>query len=294
MIFCPPAGFRRLTCLAAALLFTALSGLASAEELMSAKDFSNAYMEAVRKTDPSLTFRRTDDEGFIVKHADGTETRVYTGNAYRDYRAAPDTRDEIIARHVRNMFQVVPETGDIKLSANMIVPAVRTNAYLEELGRYASEGKKPELVFDRLTPELIVVYMFDFPERLLTMLEEHLDEVKVERSELWELAKANLRRLYGQDLQVKGDKGFYYFEAGGVFDSSMLLLDIWTQQNFPVKGDIVAFIPARNYLMVTGSEDEEGLALARKVSSQVVAEEAYPITKQGLVWRDGKWLPFKN
>ena len=292
MISRPRAGFHRLTCLAAGLLFTALASLANAEELLSAKGFSKVYMEAVRKADPSLTLRRTDDEGFIVKHADGTESRVFTGNAYRDYQSAPDTRDDIIARHVRNMFRSVPKTGEVKLSANMIVPVVRTNAYLQEIGRHASEGKKPELVFDRLTPDLVVIYMFDFPERLMTMLKEHLDEVKVERSQLRALAKTNLERLYGQDLKVKGGKGFFYFEAGSAFDSSMLLLDIWNKTNFPVKGDIVAFVPARNYLLITGSEDEAGLKLARKVSSEVLANESYGLTEKGLVRRDGKWLPF--
>jgi hypothetical protein len=55
------------------------------------------------------------------------------------------------------------------------------------------------------------------------------------------------------------------------YEASILLIDeYWTRKNFDVAGDIVVFVPARNVVMVTGSEDEEGLRIA-----SIVAQNGY-------------------
>jgi len=46
---------------------------------------------------------------------------------------------------------------------------------------------------------------------------------------------------------------------GGNYESSLILLDIWKKDNFPVDGDIVIGVPARDLIFVTGSNDKENI-----------------------------------
>jgi uncharacterized protein YtpQ (UPF0354 family) len=52
--------------------------------------------------------------------------------------------------------------------------------------------------------------------------------------------------------------------AGGDYEASLLLFDdIWSGGQIKVEGDIVVAVPAKNVLLITGSQNRKGLAAAR-------------------------------
>jgi uncharacterized protein YtpQ (UPF0354 family) len=55
----------------------------------------------------------------------------------------------------------------------------------------------------------------------------------------------------------------------------------------------VIAVPARDLLLVTGSQDRAGLEKVRALARKVLAEGSYTLTDQLFVWRGGKFVPFE-
>jgi len=113
-----------------------------------------------------------------------------------------------------------------------------------------------------------------------------------DRARLRGVALANLDRLLTKIEMRAGADGIFLIEAGGDYEASLLLVDdIWSGGQIKVDGDIVAAVPAKDALLVTGSRNPSGLkqlrALARKL-----ATGPYALTAALLVYRDGKFVVF--
>ena len=263
-----------------------------AAEKLSLRGFTALYFERARQQDPGLTFRKADDETYEVTLSSGQTGNVYLGNAYRDYLADPAQRDQILDRYFRLLTQTVNASEDDGLSADTIVPLVRTTDYLEPLAGQP-DFDRSQYITEPVVPGLMVIYAFDQAQTIRALRREDLAKLDLTPADVPDLARKNLARLYGQNMRVGGEDGFYYMDNGTSYESSMILLDIWTKENFPVKGEIVVFVPGRNYLLVTGSQDPEAFQHGRKVSRDIVAEEPHPMIDTPLVRRNGRWEVFK-
>ena len=116
-----------------------------------------------------------------------------------------------------------------------------------------------------------------------------LEEAKIERKDLRTIACENLKRLLPK-IERHGDRGSYIITAGGNYEASLLVLDsIWTGGQMDVKGDIVVAIPTRDLLLVTGSEDREGIAKVKQMVTKTYAEGTYRLTPKLFVFRNGKF-----
>lgn len=107
-------------------------------------------------------------------------------------------------------------------------------------------------------------------------------------------AVRNLKRmLLSVDLQ--GGDGVFLVTADGAHEAALVLDDgLWTDEGLAgkVKGEVVVAIPARDVLLVTGSEDPAGLARVRAAARRVVTEGSHTLTEQLLVRRGGRFVPF--
>ena len=103
-----------------------------------------------------------------------------------------------------------------------------------------------------------------------------------------ELALENLAAR-SKDRLVEVAEGFYHSPWQDCYDPARILLrDILGPLD--IKGDPVAFAPNWNHLLVTGSEDLEGLAGGLIFAMKVLAEETRPMTALPLVRRGGEWV----
>jgi uncharacterized protein YtpQ (UPF0354 family) len=83
------------------------------------------------------------------------------------------------------------------------------------------------------------------------------------------------------------------FSAGGDYEASLLLFDhIWSSGQVKVKGDIVVAVPAKDTLVVTGSQNRKGLDAMRKYVAEVVARDRYRLTDTLFVYRNGRFVRF--
>jgi uncharacterized protein YtpQ (UPF0354 family) len=73
------------------------------------------------------------------------------------------------------------------------------------------------------------------------------------------LKDISLQNLSEYGFKITKNKNIYIITAGGYYESSLILLNIWNKETFPVEGELVIGIPSRDVVLVTGSRDSEGL-----------------------------------
>jgi hypothetical protein len=131
-----------------------------------------------------------------------------------------------------------------------IVPVVK-RAEPEGYGNAPPPSMTPDEfpVFEDLTPYLIVGYAFDFPDHF----------------------------VFVSCPQLKALPGAVMLVVGGEMEASLLLVDhLWPQIEAGLAGGLIAAVPARDILLVTGSEVSGG-----RERLQRGIETTWPKTRPG-------------
>ena len=160
----------------------------------------------------------------------------------------------------------------------------------KELVGAQGENQVSEPLYEQFAGEVVVVYVEDTPVNMNFLTSDDLERYAVEREDLCQLACANLPNVLPK-IERHGENGLYMITAGGDYEASLLLIDIWSNGQFPVQGELVAAIPNRDMLIVTGSEDAEGLARQQRIIDKM-RDNSYPITNQRFVYRCGSFELF--
>jgi hypothetical protein len=140
-----------------------------------------------------------------------------------------------------------------------------------------------------LVGELWIQYAVESRNAFASLGPQDLEPLRIEPRALKRMALDNLRQRI-PPVHVTGHSGRYILTLpgeGGHFEASLLLLDeVWEHQATLVKGDVVAALPARDLLFVTGTEEAQGLDQVKALMTQNVE---HPLSQQLLVRRAGAW-----
>src|SRR4051812_18591710 len=130
--------------------------------------FARQALEIFQRQASGTKFEIAGPLEFTVTMADGTTQTVHLDNLFQVCAANPKRKAEEIARFAR-IFLNGPATEAI-LPKN-VVPLVRDRALVDDLeqsmAKRAEPGKpKPELVFEPLGADLVIIYVCDNPETI--------------------------------------------------------------------------------------------------------------------------------
>ncbi len=270
----------------------ALDSAAFAKDLISQQKFGDRYSKLVKKTYPKMRVKRLDPLGFEFSGSPADGHQAFLDNAYREYQQSPDQLDDILNHYVAFLGEN-KDTEETKLHRNRIVPIVRSAKYLDVIkelrkGRSATTDNDP--IYETIVPGLLLIYALDRPRSIRTINADDLKTLKLSRKDLPDLARSNIRRMIGDKLRLNGSAGVFYVETGGTYESSLLTFSaLWDKRAIPVKGDYVVYVPARNVIIITGSEEEKAAELARKTANEIFSEAPRPLFAKPLVRRDGRW-----
>lgn len=105
-----------------------------------------------------------------------------------------------------------------------------------------------------------------------------------------EMVLSNLSDRLGR-IKIKGWGHVYKVIADGNIESSLLLMDsLWDKKHFPVKGDLMAAVPAQDVLLVTGSQEKTGLKRMHRLVDRTWRTDTIRISRHffrrvGSTWR---------
>jgi uncharacterized protein YtpQ (UPF0354 family) len=264
--------------------------------VISPHSFSEDVAAALRKASPGLKVEIVQDLQLKLTTTNGKESNCFLDNAYGLYKQDPKAKETVIRKYVESGLETLALTGSDKVDRNRIVAIVKDRPWVKEIRQsLSSSGRNmAESVYDDYNEDLVIVYAEDAPKSIRYLTPGQLADLGIERKDLRNLACENLKRLLPKVRQDQGD-GFYQLSAGGDYDASLLLLDsVWGSIKKDVSGQIVIALPARNGLLVTGSENEKGLANVKQIVQKVYARDPYRITPKLFIRRAGKFEEFKQ
>ena len=94
---------------------------------------------------------------------------------------------------------------------------------------------------------------------------------------------------------MRNGGGIYGFTLDGTYEASLVLLDkIWSKDNFPVDGDFIMAIPARDLLYITGSNNKDAIKKLRDMLSEQFGIFDHQISDKLFIRKNDHWEIFED
>lgn len=212
---------------------------------------------------------------------DGQETPVGLHEAFRHAEAFPEAFPRMVAQLVEDIREVgLDRCDDLEFAtaAQLLMPQVRSRAWLDEQGTFGDSG----LVHTPLNDELVTVYVVDDASCMVFLCRAHLQRWQKTAEDLHNLALANLARL-GRNGIDEACAESVLLQSGDGFDASrVLLLD---QQ----EGLLVA-VPDRDTLWA-GPEEGQNIEALMSATEDLADRAPHPVSGKLFRVRDGRLEP---
>jgi hypothetical protein len=159
--------------------------------------------------------------------------------------------------------------------------SVRSRSYfsLMELSTWVESNSTFSCLYQPLAEDLGISLVYDLPEVMVMLQASHLEAWGVTFYEAFERGLANLAEIDATFTTV--DDRTYVSATGDHYDISRMLLPELIRE-LDVLGDPVVLLPNRDRLLVTGSDDRQGLETASLLAQQLVKQ---PRSLTGLAFR---------
>ena len=263
------------------------------EEAPTREDFARLFLEELQRL-PRPQASKYLPESFQIQ---GSKDQIISlTNYFAEYcRLPPADRAAYLKSVVR-----VSATADTKIAADFeearehLRPKVWLRAALEfsELQMRVRQGSDKRLSTPQyeIGSHLLASLVYDLPESMRSIAEDELSDWGVSYYEALEIARENLQH---QPFQIaRLGEGLYATATGDSYDGCRLLLPNLLDQ-LEVRGEMIALVASRDMLLITGSDDDEGLAgmliLAKQAEDDPRPMSLVPIRREGDTWCD--WLP---
>ena len=189
------------------------------------------------------------------------------------------------------------EPPDIPESERVLVPLLRPQELMQVPRERVPAADSHEVrwdLFTRFCGPLVVVYALDAGARFYYVTSmERLNELGYEAQGLLAQAVENLGKVLPEVRAYSSEGSCIQLCAGGDYEASLLLMDdVCDGLAEQVAGDLVACVPARDLIFLTGSEDPGGLADLRQRVKDAQVQPASELWQGLMVRRDGRWHAF--
>lgn len=239
---------------------------------------------------------RYDAEAFQISFelADGRPWLINLHNAFRDALAVPQKqRNDIVDKYLASMTDDHRDECAEETLARLM-PVIRDTAmfaYVTLSARLSGDASmETSPCLRSFADNLSVALVLDSEHATTTVNPKSLISWGLDTEAAFARALNNLRDRTS-DAGMERHGGIWISTWNDVYDASRALLTDMIHR-LPVHGEPVVVIPSRNNLFVTGSLDDDGVALIASLAADVLEEETRALSGQLLVLRDGSWTPF--
>jgi hypothetical protein len=259
---------------------------------LSKDEFAQAVLDQARREGLELVY---EPEHFRLRLGGDSKGVLNLHNLYQEHRAAgPLLRRTLLKRYV-SLFatsesRTIPET--FREAQGNLLPKLRERSYHDLMQLYfrveGLEAAEParKLLGDHLSVELV----YDLPDSMGIIGKKTLDEWGVGLDLALDVAFRNLHQGSAPRFRSPSP-GLYVSAWKDNHDASRLLLfDLI--RSLEVKGDPVAMVPHRDVLIVTGSDDVNGLRVMADLTEKVLSEPRF-MTAIPARLRWDEWVDFR-
>lgn len=254
--------------------------------------FARLMLDAIRRAGEKADIRYDQNQFRLA--TSGEETGMLNlDNAYREYCDAPkDKKPDVVRRFVRCWFsrgKGVPE--EFEDARPDLLPVIRSRSFFEFLGLRLEPEDRPKLDWPyRVVGEHFGLGIaYDLPEAMQMISQHPLDDWKASFEEALQVAMDNLAAISQEEFTCPA-RGVWASPWRDNYDASrLMLLDVIRRHE--VKGNFIAMVPNRDTLLLTGSQDERGLARMADLAERALTNPR-PLAGIALHLVGQDWQPF--
>jgi uncharacterized protein YtpQ (UPF0354 family) len=203
---------------------------------------------------------------------DGSELSCSLHNAWAKHEGGEEA-DVVLDAFIQAIREAI-EAQSTPPGTDCIVPTVRSIEYIDAIAETA--GAHP--VSEPLVADLWVVYAFDRPGYTQPVMPADRERLEISDDEIRRAAHENLPGHVEEPELHWFDAGGM-ITAGGDHEASLLLVDgLWEALAEEVPGDIIACAPARDTLLLTGTDIDRGVARMLDTAITVLANGDHVIS----------------
>ncbi len=251
-------------------------------------EFSTKFANELLKRVEGLKIVSINELEITAEFEASNEFRHFLDNCYNEYSNEPKEINEILEKYLNGAQTLYLPKESIII--DNIIPIIKDRRFLQDLEDINADFEQNH-IFEFYNSELVIFYAEDKENCINYLTKEDLKVLEISLKFLKEKAIENLNNLLS--IERSGDDKYYMITAGGNYESSIILLDIWDVENFPVDGNIVIGIPARDILLITGSNDSENLHRMYDVVNQINQTGDHLVSNKLFELNNGKFEVIK-
>lgn len=255
--------------------------------------FANLVMEGLRRSGETREILY-DREQFSLRVEDEHGQTANLVNLYAEFCSAPrEQREAVLRNTIRSWFVSGKEIpGSYEDAAYDLLPTIRSRSFIEfTILQLANDGNRgPNWPYQIVGEHLALGLVYDLPQAMRSISQDDLDHWDVSFYEALEKARENLARLGEQVFVGIADRA-YVSATGDNYDASRLIL-LDAVRQLTVQGEHVAMVPNRDTLIITGSEDEEGLSIMASLGEDAFRKPR-PMTALTFRLEGDEWTPWQ-
>lgn len=242
----------------------------------------------------------------IVENENGEPEQMFGLNAmFDEFNTAPSGERSIVVERYCGFFlgvnrNTLPENFEDAKERLMIIIRHRYLFQVMQLRLALEQGvtsvPADDLPLEQEIPHIIVGEQFaaglsyDFPDAMIQITGRQLEKWGVSFDDALAAALENLETQSEKAL-VEAVPGVYISNWQDGYDASRVLLTEMLLK-LPVVGTPVVMLPSSENLVMTGSDDLDGLASVLNVI-EPMADKPRSMVSVPLVFRGGEWIPFE-
>ncbi|MBQ1499406.1 MAG: hypothetical protein IIZ38_13925 [Sphingomonas sp.] len=252
--------------------------------------FAERLLQALKEAIPSFAVEY-DPVAFELRHGRKEDTRkTFLHNSFIEYQRLP-AKDR--GKHIANLVGFILDSerpqprGDAAL--DMLLPVLRARADML-VATTGISGDFPHQNSARpFCDTMLLMLALDSPNSIRLVTDELLADLGVSFDDALGLAVAHLDEREHKFGPLAD--GTFVSLCEDYYDASRLLLPDLISQ-LPVKGNPVAIVESRSAILVTGSEDRDGLRMIAEYAWQDFPENERAVSLTPIEYRDGAWRVF--
>jgi uncharacterized protein YtpQ (UPF0354 family) len=255
--------------------------------------FAQIMLDATRQLALPITYQYDKKHFRLVDAAAPAGSNLYLHNAYADYcKAKKADRRAVVLKYVQ-VTRAVEIPDDYALAKKSLLPVIRNKAdasVLDLMLKAEHAEVRPNEVAIPLAGNVVIAIGYDTEHTMMRVMEYQLVKWGISEEDVLAASIENLRDRSADQFERLGP-GCWISTWGDYYDPSRLLLQDMIRR-LPVKGEPVVLAPSPHRLLVTGANDEPGLALLAKLGTEMLESETKKLSGTALQLKGDTWQAF--
>ena len=258
---------------------------------ISQAEFAEKIISRLVEAGDSRESQFDEDEFRIVFTEEGGERGILNlSNLFAEFQRLEseqhDQRISEIARAALSHLKPVPD--NFQDASYDLRPRLWARSTLENMRLRAriNGENEPNWPVEPIGSNLILSLVYDLPESVRSISADELEDWGVS---FWEAREPAIANLAKEDFVVASlGEELYASNTGDSYDATRLILTALTDQ-FKVDGSLVAMVPNRDTLLITGENSEVGIKMMLELAAEELGQNPRPLVASPVIFRDGGW-----